>query len=43
MLLLGNHHGPKCKLSKMDLYYFLLENGYDSNKIEIIKSKATYR
>ena len=35
--------GPKCKLSKMDLYYFLLENGYDSNKIEIIKSKATYR
>lgn len=30
-------------MGKMDLYYFLLENGYDSNKIEITKSKATYR
>lgn len=35
--------GPKCKITRNDIYYFLLSNGYDINKIEIDKSNATYR
>ncbi|VDN49127.1 conserved protein of unknown function [Petrocella atlantisensis] len=35
--------GPKCNITEMDLKLFLESEGFDSEKIEITKSIATYR
>jgi hypothetical protein len=35
--------GPRAKISEDDIYYFMLSNGYEANKIKISQSEATYR
>lgn len=35
--------GPKSNLDDKDLRLFLIAHGYDLSKVQIVKSKASYR